>query len=123
MTTRAAAVSNPNVHVHDDAGWLMVDWSGLLNGDDGAPVQLPAYADRSVQVAGTFGVGGTIVIEGSNNGTNYVTLRDVLGSAISLTAADIKTVLDLPRYIRPRVTAGDGTTSLAVTLIVRQQQR
>lgn len=123
MATRSSSLSNPNVNLLDDAAWRIVTWTGLLNTDDGSPVELPSYADRSVQVSGTFGVGGTIVLEGSNNGTNYVTLRDVLGSDISLTAAGIRTVLDLPRLIRPRVTGGDGTTNLAVTLLIRQQQR
>lgn len=123
MATRAITITNPNVHLHDDAGWLLAAWSGLLLNDDGAPVELAAYADRSAQVTGVFGVGGTIVLEGSIDGVNYHTLRDPLGNNLSITAAGIKSVLELPRYLRPRVTAGDGTTALAVTLLLRQQQR
>lgn len=98
----------------------IVEWTGLLNTDSGAPIELPNYADRSVQVTGTFGAGGTIVIEGSIDGTNYVTLTDPSSTAISKTAAFIEAVLENVRYIRPRVTAGDGTTSLTCTMLFKK---
>ncbi|MCW5745835.1 MAG: hypothetical protein KIT36_06515 [Alphaproteobacteria bacterium] len=95
-------------------------WTGLLNGDDGAPVKFGPFADRSVQVTGTFGAGGTLLMEGSNDGgTTWATLKDPLGANVSFTATGIKMVGDLPYQIRPRVSAGDGTTSLAVHLMMR----
>lgn len=96
-----------------------VVWSGLLNGDSGDAYERPDYSDRSVQVTGTFGTGGTIVLEGSNDGTNYKTLTDPQGNPLSFTAAALEQVQELTRYVRPRVTAGDGTTSLVATLLVR----
>ena len=58
MTTRAYSVANL------EHGQL-ITWSGLLNGDDGTPLYLGTdYADRSVQVLGTLGTGGTVQIEG-----------------------------------------------------------
>ena len=66
------------------------------------------------QITGTFGVGGTCVIEGSNDGVTYFTLNDQANAALSITTAALKTVRDTPFWIRPRVTAGDGTTSLTV---------
>lgn len=96
----------------------VVSWTGLLNGDDGAPIQLGAYSDRSVQFTGTFGVGGTIVLEGSNDGTNYVVLTDPQGNGISKTSASIEAVSEPSRYVRPRVTAGDGTTALQCHLFL-----
>ena len=90
------------------------NWLLLLNGDNGAPLQMSAWQDRTVQITGTFGIAGTIVIEGSNDGVNYKTLRDPGGTALSFTAADLKAILELPKWIRPRVTGGDGTTSLNV---------
>lgn len=95
-------------------------WTPLTTTNaDGSPVSYASNAHAgavTVQVTGTFGVGGTVVIEGSNDGTNYVTLNDAGGAALSLTAAGLKAIRELPAYIRPRVTAGDGTTSLTVTL-------
>jgi len=62
MATCAASISNPTKGTFDD-GVQLVTWSGLLNGDDGAPVELPSHADRSVQVTGTFGAAGNVNIE------------------------------------------------------------
>lgn len=122
MATRAATISNPTKDQWDD-GVQLVTWTGLLNGDDGAPIELPTHSDRSVQVVGTFGAGGSLSVEGSNDGTNYATLNTPASVALAITAAGIKAVLELPRYIRPRVTAGDGTTSLTAVLLVRRNTR
>ncbi|MCU1273068.1 MAG: hypothetical protein JWO48_499 [Bryobacterales bacterium] len=97
-----------------------VSWTPLANGDSGTPYGMPGFADRTVQIAGTFGVGGTVVIEGTVDGTNYATLSDPQGNAISKTAAGIEAVSELVKLIRPRVTAGDGTTSITVALIARK---
>lgn len=122
MATRAATITNPNYMLADD-GVQIVQWTGLLNGDDGAPVELATHADRSMQITGTFGVGGNVIVEGSNDGTNYAQLSTPASVAIAFTAAGIKGILELPRYIRPRVTAGDGTTTLVATLLVRRNTR
>lgn len=105
----------------DDAH--VINWSGLLNGDDGAPVEMPGSADRTVQFLGTFGTGGTIIIEGTNEQTptTYFPLTDPQGNAISKTAASGESVLELTRWIRPRVTAGDGSTNLQALLLVKRK--
>ena len=104
---------------------VLVTWTPMtFTGTDvGAPVQWVEYADRCVQVAGTFGTGGSVTIEGSNDGTNFVVLTDPQGNALTVTAARIEQILELPRYVRPRVTAGDGTTSLTVTICMRRVTR
>jgi len=95
-------------------------WTALANGDTGAPFEIPGAADRSVQIGGTFGAGGTCVIEGSNDGVTYFTLNNIQGTALSATSAALKGVAEITRYIRPRVSAGDGTTSITVTLLARR---
>lgn len=117
MATRAATVTRIDKYKDD---CHVITWSGLLNGDDGTPIEMPGSADRSIQFVGTFGAGGTIVFEGSNDGTNYATLADPQGNAISKTSAGIEAILEITRYVRPRVTAGDGTTNLVATLLVRR---
>jgi hypothetical protein len=97
-----------------------VSWTPLANGDSGSPYAMPGYADRSVQIQGTFGAGGTVIIEGTIDGTNYIVLTDPQGNAISKTAAAIETISEIVRFIRPRVSAGDGTTSITVSLIARK---
>jgi hypothetical protein len=97
-------------------------WTGLTfaTTDDGQPFETGDFADSCVQIGGTFGAGGTVVFEGSNDGVTYFTLNDVQAAAISKTAAAIEQVAEAPRYVRPRVTAGDGTTSLTVVFYARR---
>lgn len=101
---------------------LIVTWSPLTHtgSDQGAPLEMPGFADRSVQVSGTFGSGGSVRIEGSNDGTNYAVLTDPQGNALDITAAKIEAIMELTRYIRPRVTAGDGSTSLTVSMLIKR---
>ena len=102
-----------------------VTWTPMTNSgsDVGSPYERPGWADRCVQVFGTFGTGGTVVIEGSNDGTNYATLADAQGNALSITTAKIEEITCVTRYIRPRITGGDGTTSLTVILSARKAVR
>jgi hypothetical protein len=97
-----------------------VQWTPMLNGDSGAPFGAPGFADRSMQIVGTFGAGGTVLVEGSNDGTNYATLNDPQGVALSKTAAGIFEISQIVKFIRPRVSAGDGTTNITVTLLARR---
>lgn len=94
-------------------------WTPLANGDDGAPLEYGSFADRSIQFAGTFGAGGTVVLEGSNDGVNYVVLTDPQGNAITKTSASIEAVTEATRYVRPRVTGGDGTTAISAHLFLK----
>lgn len=98
-----------------------VQWAALVNGDAGDAIgpDLAAWSDRSIQVAGTFGASGNVLWEGSNDGTNWATLNAPQGTALAWTAAAIKQVLEGALFMRPRVTAGDGTTSLIVTVQLR----
>lgn len=100
----------------------IVSWSAIPNGDTGQAIEMPGSVVRSVQLGGTFGAGGTVVIEGSNDGTNYITLTDPQANALSKTAAAIETIQEVTRYVRPRVTAGDGTTAINVTLLLRRNK-
>lgn len=104
---------------------LLFTWSGLLNGDTGDWIKFPAYGAKTFQAYGTFGAGGNIILEGSNdptNPTNAAPLSDWQGNALNtVTAASFKTVREMPIWVRPRVSAGDGTTSLTVALAAHRQ--
>lgn len=115
------AVQPATLVVEKDA--VLVTWGTLANGDTGAPVDLPAHPDRTVHILGTFGVGGSVTLEGSNAGVTYTALTDASSTAITKTAAAIETVLEVPKYTRPNVTAGDGTTALLVTMYCRRSVR
>jgi len=102
------AVSN-----FDSVDQGIVTWSGIANGQVGTRVPpAPAYGKVSLQVTGTFGSGGSIKLEGSNDGINWAAL-----SPAALTGAGFFAALganEKPRYLRPNCTAGDSTTALTV---------
>ena len=96
----------------------------MANGDSGVPFGFPDWADRTIQVFGTFGAGGTLIIEGSNDlgptPTNWTAMVDQNGTALSFTAAGVRLLNEEPLWIRPRVTAGDGTTAITVQASARR---
>ncbi len=102
--------------------WL---WETLTTTNDtGLPLNpnggSVSFSDKTVHVKGTFGVGGNVIIEGSNDGSTYITLTDPLGVDLNtITAETVVAILENPLYIRPRVTAGDGTTDIDVILVGR----
>jgi hypothetical protein len=101
---------------------VVVNWTPLANsGDIGQAIQRVDVSDRAVQVTGTF-AGATIVFEGSNDGVNYFTLSNPVGTALSLTAAGLMQVNQPAAWMRPHVTAGSGA-SLTVTLTGRRTLR
>lgn len=112
-TKSAVVVGQKNAHA------TLVKWLALTNAtsDVGSAVELHQYRDRSVQVVGTFGAAGSVTIEGSNDGgTTWAALSDPQGNALAFTATKIEAISEVPALLRPRVTAGDGTTSLDVYL-------
>ena len=99
-------------------GLKLYKWEGLLNGDTGTPVQLPNFSDKSLQAIGTFGAGGTVTIQGSNDqGTTFGALHRFDATDLTLTDSEPGAPVENTLQIRPNVTAGDGTTSLAVWLL------
>lgn len=107
-------VITPTPDGHRNA--VLVQWT-LANGDTGTPYKGFGIIDGSVQIQGTFGAGGSVQMELSNDGTNYQLAADPQGTDIVKTSADLETILDIVgRQIRPNCTAGDGTTALVVTL-------
>ena len=94
-------------------------WDGLLADDDGEPVRLAVYSDRSIQVTGTFG-GASVTIGGSNDGVTYHALNDPQGNTLALTSASLRQIVELPVFLKPRVFGGDGTTNLQVILAGRR---
>lgn len=103
-----------------NANGVLVQWLLLANLDNGAPYEGVDFADRTVQIDGTFGAAGSISLEGSNDGVTWFALTDPQGNAITKTTAALEVIEEGPRYVRPNVTAGDGTTSLNCRIWARR---
>lgn len=128
MTARAATVTLIEEFLDD---CHVITWTGLLNGDHGDPVKMPGSADRSVQVLGTLGAGGSVQIQGSNvpaptttfASTDFVPLTDPSSTQLDINSLKMEGVLEIPLWIRPKVTAGDGTTNLTVRMLFRRSNK
>lgn len=120
-----------------DADGFQVTWGPMALGDvaigvgntvNGVSVPgggfFAGYADKSIQVEGTFGAGGTVALEGTNDGNtaHYRPLSDPSGTTIAITSSAIKALTEAVIWVRPRITAGDGTTSVTVTVFFRKTQ-
>jgi P pilus assembly chaperone PapD len=70
-----------------------------------------------VQITGTFG-GATIALQVSNDGTNYVTLKDGSGSDISLTSAGMREFSTAALYLKP-TSSGGTADNVTVTVVLR----
>src|SRR5215510_4495446 len=90
----------------------VVKWTGLLNGDTGAPYVCPEGCFKTVHVYGTPGATPHILIQGSNEQTydpssgalsapDYQTLHnDQTGAALDFTAVGINKISESPTSIR-----------------------
>lgn len=115
MATITGTVTRPNP-VYD--AWV-ISWPSMGNADNGTPASLLSASEKSVQVTGTFG-SATVILQGSNDGSNWRTLSDPQGNAISFTSAGLEAVLEHTRYIRPNTSGGTGT-DVTVTVFAKGQ--
>ena len=114
----AQLVPSPDMHMR------RVKWLALANGDTGEPIRMGNFQDRSIQFVGTFGAGGSVTLQGSNNdGVTWATLSDPLGNALTFTGAGLKQITELTELVRPSVTAGDVTTAIQGWMMMRGASR
>lgn len=115
------ATVNYTIKRHDDDS-LTFTWTLLTETNaDGQPLVLSRFTEKNVQAYGTFGAGGTVKMQGTNDDpgafTNPVDLEGVNNSALSFTSAGMETLKEVPVQIRPLVSAGTGV-SLTVKIHV-----
>lgn len=114
----APEMYNPKIHNHKS--FIVIAWRNLKCNDEGQTIMVPFSMNKSVQVFGTFGVGGRLVIEGSNEiePENWIILSDTSSNLLIITMPKIKQIAENALQIRPRVTGGDDTTNLTVFLLI-----
>lgn len=87
-------------------------------------------AEKSVHVKGTFGAGGTVKLQGTNDGATTATfpaatvnqLNKPDGTNLSLTAEGLLQILENPAWIRPVISAGTGV-SVTVLIVAKPMTR
>lgn len=110
-------VTPTTVKVGPDSRTLKATWTGFTHTiTDSNPLQNVAADARSICVEGTFD-SATVTISGSNDGTNYHTLHDLQGNALTFTTAGLKSVEEATLWIKCSHTGGTATEALTVTLI------
>lgn len=91
-----------------------VRWSALTGSGDtclgASEVNLPY---KTVNVTGAFGSAGVVTIQGSMatdraTATDWATLNDINGSALTFTADRAETIAENPRWIRPLASGATG---------------
>lgn len=99
-------------------------WAALTQAtlDVGAGVDVQdAKSLLAVIDSGTLGAGGNIKWQGSRDNVNWFTMTSEIGApaAANQVAALTPTMLkERPKFVRPICDAGDGTTTLNVSLTV-----
>jgi hypothetical protein len=115
-----ATITGTITRVGEGRDAWQVRWASMGNADTGTVIEMPQMSDRSVQIDGTF-ASATVVMEGSNDGTNFFTLTDGQGNAISKTTASLEQIAEFTRYLRASTSGGAGST-LNVTVFGRGQR-
>jgi len=99
----------------------MAKWLNMQNGDVGEPADFALLPDNTATVIGNpWGVGGELRMKGSNDGVNWFQLTKTDHVNPCMWAMNgMVLMLERPRFIRPEVTGGDGTTLLDVHIMFR----
>lgn len=99
-----------------------ITWATLTNANTDGTAYQPQRtrgAIAAVQFTGTFD-SATAVLQGSNDGTNWITLSDPQdGTAISVTAAGAAEVSTAMAYIRPSTSGGGASQDIDCILVAR----
>lgn len=94
-------------------------WADLATGDTIVQLGITGQAAvaGAVQFGGTFG-GATVKLQVSNDNATYFDMKDLLGNAITATAAGYFEFTTAGVYLRPAISGGTGD-AVDVTLCLR----
>lgn len=98
-----------------------ITWEPLTNVNTAGKAyepELTRAAIAAVQFTGPFD-GAAAVLQGSNDGSTWVTLKDTLGSEVSFTAAGYAEISTAMAYIRPSTSGGGASQDIDCILVAR----
>jgi len=105
---------NPKIEEQHNNKTVTATWENIQTGDTPIAVGLGKYRIKSVQILGTLGTEG-VVLQGSNDNSNFVGLTDDGSTAIS--GAGLFNVYENPAFLKP-VVDGNGDSSTDITVII-----
>ena len=119
-----AIVAPTITDIAGDGSIVVMKWELTTADYEGAPVAFTQWADKTVQVEGTFG-GATCQLQGSNDLTNFQALRSPLSSTpLSITtaagSAGLSQILEVTQVVKPILSAVGSGAALTVTLCCRR---
>lgn len=106
-------------------------WAAMTTTNNyGDMVSLPGWGDRCVQLTGTLSTGGAVTMYGSNiaapneaNDNDWFAMNDAQGNSLALNSLRGEQIIECPLWVRPKITGGDGSTSLNVSLLLVRRGR
>lgn len=101
-----------SIESYDAKEGLKVCWADMPCGSEGDAAG-GAYVTAVVMALGCFGEGGSVLLECSRDEKEWIPLR--IPALTTWGMFEIPGPASEPKFIRPRVTAGDHNTRITVT--------
>ena len=118
------AASTPTINNNvqpGDGSVILSTWNLTTADPSGGAFEWAQWADRCFQAVGTNWGGATLAIEGSNDGSTWFTLSNAAGgTAATFTADGGKQILEVPRFVRPKLTTAGTAAVVAAILLARR---
>ena len=103
-----------------DGSVVQFTWVLVTATPDGSPIKIPEWADNTFVATGTWG-GATLTLEGSADGSTWVSLNAAAGgTAATATANKAITLIERPLYLRPNLTTPGAGATITVTALCRR---
>lgn len=106
-----------------DGSVVTFTWVLTSTDADGAAFSYAEWADVTFIARGTWG-GATLKVQGSADGTNFVTAAGLNsaagGTEFTATTDKIAVILERPLYVRPILTTVGAGASVTVTAVCRR---
>jgi hypothetical protein len=107
----------------DDGSIVLYTWNLTTANVDGVPVAVPEWADCTVQAVASNWGGATLTWQGANVNAdaNFDSLSNAAdGAAAQWTADGVKTIIENPLFMRPKLTTAGTGAIVSVTLLKRR---
>jgi hypothetical protein len=106
-------------------GFIVVTWPNIPNGNQGDPFEVSGFLLGSVDWQGTIGAGFSARLEGTDNPNGAPAVWGAIPNWTTTVAGLLVPSADtypvFVRFVRPNITAGDGTTSMTARLLLVTQ--